>query len=146
MGSLYLPKGSSQPRDWTQVSCIAGGFFANWATREALTHLDSILKSRHYIADKGLSSQSRGFSSSRVWMWELDHKESWVPKNWCFWTVVLSKTLESPLVCKEIQSILKEISLNIHWKDWCCSWNSYTLATWSKELTHWKRPWCWERL
>ena len=58
----------------------------------------------------GLSSQRYGFSSSHVWMWELDYKESWVPKNWCFWTVVLEKTLESPLDCKEIKtSILKEI-------------------------------------
>ena len=56
------------------------------------------------------SSQSYRFSSSRVWMWELDHKESWVLQNWCFWTVVLEETLESPLDCKEIQSILKEIS------------------------------------
>ena len=55
-------------------------------------------------------SQSYGFSSSHVWMWELDYKESWAPKNWCFLTVVLEKTLESPLDCKEIQSILKEIS------------------------------------
>ena len=51
------------------------------------------------------SSQSYGFSSSHVWMWELDHKESWAPKNWCFWTVVLEKTLESPLNCKEIQPV-----------------------------------------
>ena len=62
-------------------------------------------KERHYFADKGPSSQSYGFSSSRVWMWELDHKESWVLKNWCFWTVVLEKTLESPLDCKEIQPV-----------------------------------------
>ena len=64
-----------------------------------------IKKQRHYFADKGLSSQSYGFSSSHVWMWELDHKESWVVKNWCFWTVVLEKTLESPLDCKEIQPV-----------------------------------------
>ena len=64
-----------------------------------------IKKQRHYFADKGLSSQSCGFSSSQVQMWELDHKESWVPKNWCFWTVVLDKTLESPLDCKEIQPV-----------------------------------------
>ena len=63
-----------------------------------------IKKQRHYFTNKGLSSQSYGFSSSHVWMWELDHKESWVPKNWCFWTVVLEKTLESHLNCKEIQS------------------------------------------
>ena len=60
---------------------------------------------RHYFANKGLSSQSYGFSSSNVWMWELDYKESWAPVNWCFWTVVLEKTLESPLDCKEIQSV-----------------------------------------
>ena len=64
-----------------------------------------IKKQRHYFADKGPSSQSYGFSSSHVWMWELDYKESWAPKNWCFWTVVLEKTLEIPLDCKEIQSV-----------------------------------------
>ena len=68
-------------------------------------------KQRHYFANKGLSSQGNGFSSGHVWMWELDYKESWVPKNWCFWTAGLEKTLESPLDSKEIhQSILKEIS------------------------------------
>ena len=72
--------------------------------RKAMTNLDSILKSRHYFADKGLSSQGYGFSSGHVWMWELDCKESWALKNWCFWTVVL-KTLESPLDCKEIQPV-----------------------------------------
>ena len=70
-----------------------------------------IKKQRYYFANKGPSSQSYGFSSGHVWMWELDCKESWVLKNWFFWTVVLEKTLESPLDCKEInQSILKEIS------------------------------------
>ena len=67
--------------------------------RKSMTNLDSILKSRD-ITCKSLSSQSYGFSSSHVWMWELDHKEGWAPKNWCFWTVVLEKTLESPLDCK----------------------------------------------
>ena len=62
-------------------------------------------KSRDYFANKGASSQSYGFSSSHVWMWELDYKESWAPKNWCFWTVVLEKTLESPLISKEIQPV-----------------------------------------
>ena len=57
------------------------------------------------FANKGPSSQSYGFSSSHVWMWELDYKESWAPKNWCFWTVVLEKTLGSPLDCKEIQPV-----------------------------------------
>ena len=60
---------------------------------------------RHYFANKGPSSQGCGFSSSHVWMWELDYKESWALKNWCFWTVVLEKTLESPLDCKEIQPV-----------------------------------------
>ena len=70
-----------------------------------------IKKKRHYFANKHPSSQNYGFSSSHVWMWELDYKQNWVPKNWCFWTVVLEKTLESPLDCKENKlSILKEIS------------------------------------
>ena len=64
-----------------------------------------IQKLRHYFANKDLSSQGYGFSSGLVWMWELDYKESWVPKIWCFWTVVLRKTLESPLDCKEIHSV-----------------------------------------
>ena len=64
-----------------------------------------IKKQRHYFADKGPSSQNYGFSSSHVWMWELDRKKSWVPKNWHFWTVVLEKTLESPLDCKKINPI-----------------------------------------
>ena len=70
-----------------------------------------IKNQRHYFANKGSSSQNYGFSGSHVWMWELDHKEIWVLKNWCFWTVVLEKTLESPLDCKEIQPVnLKEIN------------------------------------
>ena len=64
-----------------------------------------INKQRHYFANKGPSSQSYGFSSSHVWIWKLDYKENWVPKNWCLWTVVLEKTLESPLDCKEIQPV-----------------------------------------
>ena len=105
-------------------------------------------KQRHYFANKGPSSQGYGFSSSHVWMWELDYKESWALKNWCFWTVMLEKTLESPLDCKEIQPIHPkgdefwvfigrtdvEAETPILWPTWC------------KELTHWKRPWCWERL
>ena len=66
---------------------------------------DYIKKQRHYFVNKGPSSQGYGFSSSHVWMWELDYQESWAPKNWCFWTVVLEKTLESPLDCKEIQPV-----------------------------------------
>jgi len=84
-----------------------------------------IKKQRHYFANKGPSSQGYGFSSSHVWMWELDYKESWAPENWRFWTVMLEKTLENPLGCKEIQQAHP---------------NSNTLATWYKELTHLKRP------
>ena len=74
--------------------------------RKALTNLGSVLKKqRYHFSDKGPSSQGYGFSSSQVWVWQLDHKESWVLKNWCFWTVVLEKTLESPLDCKEIQPV-----------------------------------------
>ena len=73
---------------------------------KAMTSRDSILKRlRHYLIDKGPSSQSYGFPSSHLWMWELDHKESWVLNNWCSWTVVLERTLESPLVFKEIKPV-----------------------------------------
>ena len=73
----------------------------------------------------------------------------WAPdaKNWCFWTLVLEKNLESPLDCKEIQPVNpKGNQPCIHWKDWCWSWSFNTLVTWNEELTHWERPWCWERL
>ena len=74
--------------------------------RKAMTNLDSMLKIRDItLLTKVHLVQSYGFSSSHVWMWELDYKESWAPKNWCFWTVVLEKTLESPLDSKEIQSV-----------------------------------------
>ena len=70
--------------------------------RKARQH---IKKYRHYFADKGPYSQNYGFSSTHVWMWELDHKESWALKNWCFWTAVLEKTLETPLDCKAIKPV-----------------------------------------
>ena len=70
-----------------------------------ISHVTQKLSILHYFANKGPSSQGYGFSSSHVWMWELDCKESWAPKNWCFWTVVLEKTLESPLDCKEVQPV-----------------------------------------
>ena len=80
--------------------------------RKAMTKLDSILKKqRYYFANKGPSSQSCGFSSSHVWMWELDHKEGWALKNWYFWTVVLEKTLESPLDWSMLKKISPEYSL-----------------------------------
>ena len=74
-------------------------------TRRADQPRQHIKKQRHYFVNKGPSSQGYGFPSGHVWMWELDCKESWAPKNWCFWTVVLEKTLESPLDCKEIKPV-----------------------------------------
>jgi len=78
--------------------------FASWKKSNDQP-LQYIKKQKHYFADKGLPSQSYGSSSSHVRMWELDYKESWAPKNWCFWTILLDKTLESPLDCKEIQPV-----------------------------------------
>ena len=107
-----------------------------------------IKKQRHYFANKGPSIQRYGFSSGHVWMWQLDYKEIWVPKNWYFRTAVLEKTVRVPWTARRSnQSMLKEISPEyIHWNDWYWSWNSNTLATSCKEPTHLKRPWCWERL
>ena len=80
-------------------------------------------------------------------MWELDYKEIWAPKIDAFELWCWRRLLRVPWTSRRSnQSILSEISLNIHWKDWCLSWNSNTLATWCEELTHLKRPWCWERV
>ena len=109
---------------------------------------EHIRKQTHYFADKHLSSQGYGFSSSQVWIWELVHKEGWAQKNWCFQTVLLEETLESPLDCKEIQPVSpkgNQSQIFIGRTD-AKAENSYTLATWCEELTLWKRPWCWERL
>ena len=113
-----------------------------------MTNLDSIFKSRHHFTNNGRSSQRYGFSSSHVWMWELDYKENWAPKKWCFWTVVLEKTLESPLDCKEIQPVHPKG--NHSWifirRTGAEAEDPNTLATWCEELTHLKRCWYWERL
>ena len=104
-----------------------------------------IKKQRHYFADKSPSSQSYGFSSSHVWMWELDYKESWMPKNRWFRTAVLEKTLESPLDSKEIQPVHPKGN-----QFWIFTGrtdaNSETpmLYAWYEELSPWKRSWCWE--
>ena len=87
------------------------------------------------------------FSSSHVWMWELGYKESWAQKKWCFWTVVLEKSLESSWTARRSnQSILKEISPEYSLEGLMLKLKFNTLATWCKELTHLKRPWCWQRL
>ena len=97
-----------------------------------------IKKQRHCFANKSSSSQSYGFSSRYVWMWELDHKESWVLKNWCFWTVVLEKTLESPLDCKEIKPVNSKGNKSwifIGRTDVEAETHCNTLTTWCEELT-----------
>ena len=107
-----------------------------------------IKKERHYSANKGPSSQGYGFSSSHVWMWELDYKESWALKNRCFWTVVLEKTLESSLRCKEIQPVHPKGD-----QSWVCigrtDVEAETPTLWppdAKSWLIWKGPWCWESL
>ena len=214
---------------------------APWKESYDKEDLDRELKSKDInLADKDPSSQNYGFSSSHVRIWELDHKEGWALKNWCFQIVVLEKTLESPLDSKDIKELtqqeinpeyslegpwfnswvreihwrrdrlptpvlfgfpcgsagkesacsagdlssipelgrspgegkgyslqysglensmdfivhgvaksqtqLSNFQFTSHWKDWCWNWSSKTLATWCKEPTHWKRPWCWESL
>ena len=116
---------------------------------KAMTNLDSVLKRKDItLLIKVHIVKAMVFSGSHVPVWELDHKEIWVPKNWCFWAVVLEKTLKSPLVSKEINLI--NLKGNQPWiligKTECWSWCSNTLATWCEEPTHLKRPWCWERL
>ena len=113
--------------------------------RKVMTNLDNVLKSRDITLPTNVHLvKAMVFSSSHVWMWEMYYKESWVQKNRCFWTVVLEKTLESPL--DPTSPSIRRSVLGAHWKDWCWSWNSTTLATWCEELTHLKSPWCWEGL
>ena len=110
-------------------------------------HRQHIKKQRHYFANKGPSSQSYGFSSSHVWMWELDYKESRTPKNWCFWTVVLEKTSDSPLACKEIQPVHPKGN-----QSWMflgrTDAEAGTPILWLPNGKSWliERPWCFERL
>ena len=104
-------------------------------------------KQRHYLANKSPSSQSYGFTSSHVWMWELDYKESWAVTNWCFWTVVLEKTLESPLDCKEIQPVHPKGD-----QSWIFIGGTDAEAEspilWPPDAKNWLiwKDWCWERL
>ena len=116
--------------------------------RKVMTNLDSILKSRDItLSTKVHLSQSYVFWSSHVWMWELDYKESWALKNWC-----IGRLLRVPWTSRRSKYLIdcslswRRSVLNVHWKDWCWSWNSNTSATWCEQLTHWQRPWCWERL
>ena len=105
-----------------------------------------IKKQRDYFANKGPSSQSYDFSSSHVWMWEMDYKESWAQKNWCFWTVVLEKTLGSLLDCKIKPVNPKEISPEYSLEGLMLKLKLQYFDHLWEELTHWKRLWSWERL
>ena len=114
--------------------------------RKAMTNQDCIKEQKHYFANKGSHNQSYGFSSSHIQIWESDHKEAWVPQrtdafeSWCW-----GRLFRVPWRARRSNKlILKEINLNIHWKDWC--WSSTTLITKCEETTHSKRPWCWDRL
>ena len=106
-----------------------------------------IKKQRHYFVNKGPFSQGYRFSNGHIWMWELDYNESWPLKSWCFCAVVLEKTLESPLDCKEIEPVHPKGD-----KSWCSfeglmlKLNLLYFATWCEELTPLKWPWWWERL
>ena len=107
-----------------------------------------VKKQRYYFSNKGSSSQSSGFSSRHVRMWELHYKENWTLKNWCFWTVVLEKTLESPLDCEEIQPVHPKGN-----QSWLFTGSTDVGAEipilWppnAKNWLIWKRPWCWERV
>ena len=136
-GSLYLPLKTREI-----ILCVVGR--QTWEINYKNIQTQHIKKQRHYFVNK---SQGYGFSSSHVWIWELDYKESWEPKNWCFWIVVLEKSLESPLDSKEIQPVHPKGN-----QSWIfigrtdAEAETLTLATWWEELTHLKRPWCWERL
>ena len=115
--------------------------------RKVMTNLDR--KQRYYFANKGLSIQGCGLSSSHVWLQELDYKERWALKNWCFWTVVLEKTLESPLDCKEIQPVHPKAG-----QSWVfigrTDVEAETVTLCPPDVKSWLiwkfRPWCWERL
>ena len=104
-----------------------------------------IKKQRHYFANKGPSSQNYGLSSSHVWMWERDYKESWTPKNWFFWTVVLEKTLESPLDCREIKPVNPKG--NQFWI-FTGRTDTETPILWPPDEKNWPtgKDRCWERL
>ena len=116
--------------------------------RKIMTNLDSLLKSRdiNYFVNKGLSSQGYGFSSGHVWMWELDCEESWAPKNWCLWMWCWRRLLRVPWTARSNQSILKEVSPGCSLEGLMLKLKLQYFGHLMEELTHLKRPWCWERL
>ena len=142
---IFFSRGSSRPRDQTLVSHVLDRCFTAWATRE-IQPRQHIKKQRHYFVNRGLSSQGYGFSSSHVWMWELDHKEGLVLENWCFQIMVLEKILKDPLDSKEIQPVNPKGN-----EPWIFTGSTDAEAEppilWPPAATcHCKRLWCWERL
>ena len=111
--------------------------------RKAVTNPQHIQKQRHYFANKGPSSQSYGFKSGYIWIWEWDHKESWASKNWCFWTVVLEKTLESALDCKKIKPERNQAWIFIRRTDTetLILWPPDANIGWMASLTQWTSVW-----
>ena len=121
--------------------------FASWNKSYAKPR-QCIKKQRHYFTNRGPYSLRYVFSSCHVWMWVFDHKESWMPKNWCFLNVVLEKTLESPLNSK-IKTVNPKGNQPCKFTgrtDTEAEVPGQNTLSWCKEPTHWKRPWCWERL
>ena len=130
---------------WVTHICWDQAF--NSCTSHPLLWSQAEPSNHHHSADKVPSCPSYGFSSSHVWIWELDHKEVWVSKKWFFPAVVLEKTLDIPLdKLDQTRQSWRKSTLNIHWKDWCWIWSFNTLATWCEEPSHLERHWCWEGL
>ena len=138
--------GGGAPKSLWKVDCSHEIKRCLLLGRKAMTKpRQHIKKQRRHFANKGLYSQNYGFSSSHVQMWELDHKEGWVLKNWCFQIVVLEKILESlGRQGDQTSQSYGQSTMSIHWKDRC--WSSNILAIWCEEPAHWKRPWCWQKL
>ena len=116
--------------------------------RKAMTNTDNVLQSRDItLLTKVCIVKAMVFPVVIFGMWELDCKKNWAPKNWCFWTVVLEKTLESPLDCKEIQPVHPKGNQSwVFFEALMLKLSSNILTTWCEKLTHWKRPWRWARL
>ena len=115
--------------------------------KKAMTNLGNVLKNRDITLYRQSSVQSSyGLPSCHLQLWELDHKEGIATKTRCLWMVVLDSLRVPWAAGRSNQSILRETTLNIHWKDWCWGWSSCILVTWCEQPTHWKSPWCWERL
>ena len=147
--------GSSDRSSFLGLQNYCGWWLKPWNQKALASWKESydkprqhIKKQRYHFANKCLSSQSYGFSSSHVWMWELDHKESWVPKNWCLelwcWRRIL-KVLWTAR--RSNRSILREITPEYSLEGLMLKLKlAFFFATWCKELTHWKRSWCLEKL